>query len=319
MKLYFKKILKVRILGNSGHIFSDTSKNGQQKHYSLMEKNQGASIFFPKGKGNKEDFMYVFVDENEKADICILGIQHTDNSLLRDDEFNILLCVENLSVGRRHYQHFNKFGRYNNPKIHLYYYNDVTYMDDKTISIPICFMKQFHYLSTNKIYYPILNNNFEDKLFCLFISKNNLNENKKRMVDELFKIGRIDHISMYDDLLLNKSCYNSPELLQVFNKYKFVMCIENSKTPGYLTEKIFNIFLSKSIPIYDGAPDICNYIRDDSFILYDNHFIEKVKLLNNNKELYEKYINARKVKNENMMQILDSHLNNIFYERFMGK
>lgn len=318
MKLFLKKILKVRFLGNSGHIFSDSDieTNGQQKHYSLMGKNQGASIFLPNGKINKGEYMYVFVNENEKADICIVGIQHTDNSLLRDDEFNLLICVENLSVGRRHYQHFNQFGRYNNPKIHLYYYNDVTYMDKRTISIPLCFMKQFDYLTTNRIYDPLLNTKFEDKLFCLFISKNNLNENKQRMVNELGKIGRIDHISMYDDLLLNKSCYNSPELLQVFNKYKFIMCIENSKTPSYLTEKIFNIFLSKSIPIYDGAPDICNYIRDDSFILYDDNFIEKVKLLNHNKELYETYINTQKLKNENMIQTLDNHLMDIFHERF---
>jgi hypothetical protein len=318
MKLFFKKILKVRFLENSGHIFSDSQD--YQTHYSLMEKNQGASIFLPnetQNRGKKQDYMYVFVNENEKADICIIGIQHTNNTLLRDDEFNILICVENLSVGRRHYQHFNKFNRYDNEKINLYYYNDVTYIDKKTISIPICFMKQFIRLSTNNIYNSILTNRFEDKLFCLFISKNNLNDNKQHIVNELIKIGKVDHISLYDQLLLNKSCYNSPELLQVFNKYKFVMCIENSKTPGYLTEKIFNIFLSKSIPIYDGAPDICNYINDDSFIAYDDRFIQKVKMLNDNKDLYETYINTSKIKNENLIDLVDDHLSNIFYERFI--
>ena len=69
MKVFLKKILKVRFLGNSGHIFSDIEKNGEQKHYSLMGKNKGSTIFLPKGKGKNivngngigEDFMYVFV------------------------------------------------------------------------------------------------------------------------------------------------------------------------------------------------------------------------------------------------------------------
>jgi hypothetical protein len=327
MKLYFKKILKIRFLENSGHIFQDSQQ--YPTHYSLMEKNQGMSIFLPNAstsasgygpKGKNQEYMYVFVNENEKADICILGIQHINNSLLRDNEFNILICVENLSVGRQHYQHFNKFNRYNNEKIHLYYYNDVTYIDKRTIPIPLCFMKQFMHLSNSNIYDPILTNTFEDKLFCLFISKNNLNQNKQHIVNELVKIGQVHHISLYDHLLLNKSCYNSPELLKVFNKYKFVMCLENSKTPGYLTEKIFNIFLSKSIPIYDGAPDICAYINKDTFINYDDSFIEKVKLLNDNKELYENYINTPKLNTEhlNLINVLDENLNNIFHERFMS-
>jgi|TARA_B110000114_G_C15076539_1_gene392073 alpha-1,4-fucosyltransferase len=39
-----------------------------------------------------------------------------------------------------------------------------------------------------------------------------------------------------------------------------------SKTDGYVTEKIFNAFLSGSIPIYDGAPNIMDYIFPNSFI-----------------------------------------------------
>lgn len=303
------KKLKIRFLENSNHIFSDTIS-----HYSLIEKNIGIPIFLPCGINN--EYIYEFVNENENADICIVGIQHVDNNLLRDNEYNILICVENLSIGRDYYQHYNKFNRYNNEKINLYYYNDVTYIDNKTIPIPLCFIKYFLYLSSNNIYKSILKTNFEDKLFCLFISKNYLNDNKITIINELNKIGKVDHISLYDNLLLNKSCYNSPELLQVFNKYKFIMCIENSKTNGYLTEKIFNIFLSKSIPIYDGAPDIYNYINDYSFILYDDCFIEKVKILNNNKDLYNEFINLPKIKNKNIITSLDTHLNNIFNERF---
>ena len=41
--------------------------------------------------------------------------------------------VENFSVGRLHYQHFNKFGRYGNSRIQLYIYNDVVIPTENTI------------------------------------------------------------------------------------------------------------------------------------------------------------------------------------------
>ena len=55
-------------------------------------------------------------------------------------------------------------------------------------------------------------------------------------------IDNVDNINMYSDIIKNKSCYNSIELLNIFNKYKFILTIENSYHDGYITEKIFNCF-----------------------------------------------------------------------------
>lgn len=294
-------MLRVRFVEKENNIFTDKQT---VSHYSKLEQIQGLFIFLP------TKYKYIVVDENNEADISIVGIQHNDNNLLRENEFNILISVENLSVGRNHYRHFNKYNKYNNDKIDLYYYNDVTQVNHNTIPIPLCFIKQFKYIEN--VYESILQNKFDDKLFCLAISKNILNHNKNKIMLEMSRLGRVDHISAYNSILSNKSCYNTPELLGIFNKYKFIICVENSKTPGYITEKIFNIFLSKSIPIYDGAPDICDYINEEAFIKYDEKFIQKIIYLSSSRDLYNNMINQSKIKNNPSITEFEKNLENIF-------
>lgn len=96
----------------------------------------------------------------------------------------------------------------------------------------------------------------------------------------------------------NKSCYNSIELLRVFNKYKFIICFENSYNDGYISEKIFNCFFAKTLPIYSGSSIIERFFNEKSFINLKgdiNNCIKKIKLLNSSKKLYELYINSNKI------------------------
>jgi hypothetical protein len=108
-------------------------------------------------------------------------------------------------------------------------------------------------------------------------------------------IDKVDFINMYDDILLDKSCYNDETLLKIFNQYKFVLCFENSKTHGYITEKIFNAFLAKTIPIYDGAPDITSFIHSNSFVAFDERLIINIFLLNNNESKYNEMVCSKKI------------------------
>lgn len=51
------------------------------------------------------------------------------------------------------------------------------------------------------------------------------------------------------------------------NNYKFCICYENTANqPGYITEKIFDCFAARCIPIYWGAPNITAYIPENCFI-----------------------------------------------------
>jgi hypothetical protein len=149
----------------------------------------------------------------------------------------------------------------------------------------------------NKIYpnYQSIRVPFEYKKFCLFTSRNGLNPNKKTVLNQLSQIGEIDFLDKYP-IIQNKTCYNSIELVQLYSQYKFIICFENSKTDGYVTEKIFNVFLAGSIPIYDGAPNVTDYILPGSFIQYDHTISRKIQFLMNNKTLYNEIISKEKTK-----------------------
>lgn len=292
-------MLKVRFSENANIVVSE--KNGIKKYCDLLDI-QFLDIFLP---SHRE---YVIVNENEKADICILGTQHTDNSLLREDELNIFLTIENFSVGRKHYQHFNKFNRFDNPMIKLYIYSDVNIPTKNCIPGIYLLVNYFNKLNNinSKLYYNKvreryneLNTPFNQKKFCLFISQNRLNSNKQEILNELSYIGEIDFLDNLANIntkLKTSSLYNSFELLHTFNQYKFIICFENSKTVGYITEKIFNVFLSKSIPIYDGDPQVTKFINPETFLQYDDKITQKIQILINNEQLYNSMINQKKTK-----------------------
>jgi hypothetical protein len=54
---------------------------------------------------------------------------------------------------------------------------------------------------------------------------------------------------------------------EILSEAKFSYCYENvSDMPGYITEKIFDSFISGCVPVYWGANDILDYIPDECFI-----------------------------------------------------
>jgi hypothetical protein len=54
--------------------------------------------------------------------------------------------------------------------------------------------------------------------------------------------------------------------LETIRDYRFALCFENCRWPGYITEKIIDCFVAGTIPIYLGAPDIAEYIPEEFFI-----------------------------------------------------
>ncbi|MFZ2456936.1 MAG: glycosyltransferase family 10 [Candidatus Altiarchaeia archaeon] len=53
----------------------------------------------------------------------------------------------------------------------------------------------------------------------------------------------------------------------VLQRYKFSICYENARDiPGYITEKIFDCFFAGCVPVYWGAPNITDYIPEETFI-----------------------------------------------------
>lgn len=52
----------------------------------------------------------------------------------------------------------------------------------------------------------------------------------------------------------------------VLRRHRFVLAIENTSFPGYISEKLLDCLFAGSIPVYLGAPDISQYIPREVFV-----------------------------------------------------
>lgn len=66
----------------------------------------------------------------------------------------------------------------------------------------------------------------------------------------------------------------------------FHIAVENSQNKGYFTEKIIDAFLSKTIPIYWGCPNIDEFFDTDGIIFFNNESDLKEILNNLTPEFY---------------------------------
>lgn len=274
---------KIRFIKSSG-----TLVEKKLTQYVDQPEDQFIEMYLPDGES------YQVVDENEKADICFFSVQLEDESLLRDDELNVFFSIENFEHWgplRKHYQHYNKFGAYGTKKKDIYISSNHSKPEitpDYKI-LPNIYCRINHYNKVKDYWKSKLNVPFSEKKFVLITSRNILNENKLVLHQLLQGIGEVDYITEYKHLN-NASCYHSEELLKVYSQYKFVVSFENSHTKGYITEKIFNALLAQTIPIYDGAPDIDEFINKNRFIGCDKNIIKKIKFLKDNEKLYNQII-----------------------------
>ncbi|WP_037320962.1 glycosyltransferase family 10 domain-containing protein [Salegentibacter sp. Hel_I_6] len=81
------------------------------------------------------------------------------------------------------------------------------------------------------------------------------------------------------------------------SKCKFTIAFENSFCPGYTTEKILHAFISNTIPIYWGNPEVTKDFNPNSFINCHDYksledILKRVKELDNNDTLYLDMLNA---------------------------
>lgn len=151
----------------------------------------------------------------------------------------------------------------------------------------------------NKFIHRKLENfNFDEKThFCSFIASGpGLENNRKDFVDKLSKYKKVDCGGNY----LNNIGYNVPlgincsGKIEHNRKYKFAIAFESKSYPGYVTEKICDIYKSNCIPIYWGHPDIVKDFNPNTFINSNNFsnfddMIEYVIKIDNNDELYKSF------------------------------
>jgi hypothetical protein len=61
----------------------------------------------------------------------------------------------------------------------------------------------------------------------------------------------------------------------------FHVAVENSKHRNYFTEKIVDAFITKTIPLYWGCPNIGDFFNLDGIVIFEDEadLIEKSKML----------------------------------------
>ena len=228
------------------------------------------------------------------------------NIQMNQEHINILLCVENC-YGHPHYLHYNKYGDFGNKDISIYIYNHYNqYIEtDNYIVIPVIYLQIDYFQKFYNNIQPSIYTPFKEKKFCLVVS-NLYNDNMKNILSILKNIGECHYIKDFKDIIGNVSCYHDVNLLNLFNKYKFIYCVENSINDGYITEKIFNSYFSRTIPLYIGSNDKYIYFNSTSFIDINNinnseqdkkYIIDKIMELNDNEIAFNNFINKEKINN----------------------
>jgi alpha(1,3/1,4) fucosyltransferase len=76
---------------------------------------------------------------------------------------------------------------------------------------------------------------------------------------------------------------------------KFTIAFENSSSPGYTTEKLLHAYITGTVPIYWGNPEVTRDFNPASFInCHDfNNFeevVERVKEVDQNDKLYDEIL-----------------------------
>ena len=144
----------------------------------------------------------------------------------------------------------------------------------------------------------ILNNH--KKKFCAAVISNKKGYLRNKLIIELSKYKKVDMGGRYNNNI-NRSVINKIEFL---SSYKFSIAMENSEADGYTSEKIFQSFLSGTIPIYFG-----NYMVDEIF----NH--KSYILIKSTKDMYNKIEFIKKIDNDNKLykNILKLNIFNINY------
>ena len=133
--------------------------------------------------------------------------------------------------------------------------------------------------------------------FCSFISNGEVKTTHRRtFVEKLSAYKKVDCGGQF----LNNIGFTVPRgvncsgKIEHNNNYKFAIAFENEDYPGYVTEKICDIYKSNCVPIYWGTTDVVKdfnpttFINARDFVNFDE-LVEYVIKVDNDDTLYASY------------------------------
>jgi len=130
----------------------------------------------------------------------------------------------------------------------------------------------------------------EKSKFCCFVVSNSSYGDLTKRRFEIFS-----EISAYKSVdsagpAFNNVGYLAPkdeEFFEWISEYKFMICLENSDSPGYITEKALQAYISGTIPIYSGGKK--QALNSNSYIdASEKEYLKKLISLDMNDKEYTK-------------------------------
>lgn len=104
----------------------------------------------------------------------------------------------------------------------------------------------------------------EKSLFCNFIYNNHSGE-RVNFLERLAARANVDCLGS----LRNNGVYLGGDefsKVEAQRRYRFTIAFENTRYPGYVTEKILHAFAARTVPIYWGAPEVALDFNPEALI-----------------------------------------------------
>lgn len=136
----------------------------------------------------------------------------------------------------------------------------------------------------------------QKKDFCsMVVSSGERSQTRIKFFEELCKYKRVDSGGKYLNNIGCKPGEGVIDKYQFQTKYKFAMAFENSKHPGYCTEKLVEAFAAGAVPIYWGDPDVAQIFNTKAMIVLESavdfeKVIERIKEVDNDDMLYRQML-----------------------------
>lgn len=180
----------------------------------------------------------------------------------------------------------------------------------------------YHWLCPNIVDHEQL---YDNRQFCSFVVSNPNQEMRNKafhFISEYKKVSSAGpHLNNVGSVLpRDKLEYK----LTFLNQYRFNICFENGSYPGYVTEKLFNAFQVKTMPIYWGSATVNRDFNPKAFINASdpgdfNKLVDYIKHLDSSasKQEYLDIIEQPAFKNNIPNEFTD--MNNLcnWWERFV--
>ncbi|MCW3111771.1 MAG: hypothetical protein JWR18_167 [Segetibacter sp.] len=128
----------------------------------------------------------------------------------------------------------------------------------------------------------------QKKRFCSFVVSN---DSAKERIALFYKLSEYKNVDSGGKFLNNIGGPVSDKL-EFLRGSKFNVAFENESYPGYVTEKIFDAFLTNCIPIYWGSPRIEEDFNKKAFLNMHRYktyeeLVEYIQYLDENDEAYK--------------------------------